>query len=127
MKYGGASESATNLMRCSGANGVNAIQQLAVTTAGQAFNVTAAAGSKIRIVLSAPAKFRFAPIVPGVAAVTSFDATTSTSFPGATTGAPLLPAGVYDRDVPVVSDGETGINLIVGTVSGTVDVGVELA
>ncbi len=127
MKYGGASDSATNLMRCSGANGVGAIQRTGVTTAGQAFNVTAAQGSKIRIALSAPAKIRFAPIVPDVAAVTTFDATTATSFPGALTGAPLLPAGVYDRDVPVTSDGETGINLIVGTTTGTVDVGVELA
>ncbi len=127
MKYGGASDSAYNLLRCSGANGYGALQDTGVGTSGQAFDVTAAKGSKIRIALSAAAKIRFAPIVAGVSAVTTFDATDSLAFPGTATAGLLLEAGVYERDVPVPSDGETGINLIVATVAGTVDVGVELA
>lgn len=127
MKYGGASDGAYNLLRCSGANGFGALQDTGVGTSGAAFDVTAAKGSKIRIALSAAAKIRFAPIVPGVSAVTTFDATDSLAFPGTATAGLLLEAGVHERDVPVPSDGETGINLIVATVTGTVDVGIELA
>lgn len=123
MRYGGASDSAYNLLRCSGANGTHALQWAAVGTAGKAFDVTAAAGSKIRIVLSAEAKFRFA----STDTVTTFDTTDNAAFPGQSTAAPKMPAGPYDRDVPVVSDGETKIWLIVGTTTGTVDVGIELA
>lgn len=126
MKYGGASDSAYNLLRCSGANGYGTIQQTGVTSAGVALDVTKAAGSKIRIALSASAKIRFAPVIAGVTTVTTFDATAATSFPGSLTGGLALPADVYERDVPVLSDGESGIALIVATVSGTVDVGVEL-
>ena len=65
MKYGGASDSAYNLIRCSGANATHALQWAAVGTSGKAFDVTAAAGSKIRIVLSAAAKFRFTSVADG--------------------------------------------------------------
>lgn len=123
MKYGGASQSAYNLLRCSGANGTHALQWAAVGTAGKAFDVSAAEGSKIRIVLSAAAKFRFS----ANSTVTTFSATDNAAFPGEPTAAPLLPADLYERDVPVLSDGEQKIWLIVGTVSGTVDVGIELA
>ena len=123
MKYGGASDSAYNLIRCSGANETHALQWAAVGTSGKAFDVTAAAGSKIRIVLSAEAKFRFA----ATGTTTTFATTDNAAFPGEPTAAPKLPAGPYERDVPVLSDGEQKIWLIVGTVSGTVDVGIELA
>lgn len=123
MKYGGASQGAYNLLRCSGANGTHALQWSAVGTAGKAFDVSAAEGSKIRIVLSAAAKFRFS----ADSTVTTFSATDNAAFPGEPTAAPLLPADLYERDVPVLSDGEQKIWLIVGTVSGTVDVGIELA
>ena len=123
MKYGGASDSAYNLIRCSGANATHALQWAAVGAAGKAFDVTAAAGSKIRIVLSASAKFRFAP----VSTTLTFSTTDNAAFPGESTAAPLLPSGPYERDVPVLSDGEQKVWLIVGTVSGTVDVGIELA
>lgn len=107
---------------------VGPAQQAAVTTAGFALEVTGFCGQKVSIYVSALCRYRWQSVnTPTTSAATDGGAATrvvATSATGVQASGGLLPAGLWDRDVPGLSSGETQMFLIITPPTGTVDVNV---
>lgn len=107
---------------------VGPAQQAAVTTSGAAIEVTGFAGQKVTIYVSATCRYRWASAnTPTTSATTDGGAAARNATTGATgiqASGGILTAGLWDRDVPALSSGETQMFLIITPPTGTVDVNV---
>jgi hypothetical protein len=108
-------------------SGELAAQQAGITTTPVAIEVTGFAGGKVQIYCSADVRYRFQP----AATPTTIDTTnggaparTGNGTTGVANSAGRLPAGLWDRDVPSLGDGETQVFLVVAASSGTADITV---
>lgn len=102
-----------------------AAQQAGITTTPVAIEVTGFAGMKVQIFCSADCRMRFQPASTPATIATTDGAAAARSTNGTTgvaNSASRFPAGLWDRDVPELSDGETQMFLIVAATTGTVDV-----
>lgn len=107
---------------------VGPAQQAGITTAGFALEVTGFVGQKVTIYVSATCRYRWqAANTPTTSATTDGGAAARAVASGATgvqASGGILPAGLWDRDVPGLSSGEAQMFLIITPPTGTVDVNV---